>query len=685
MLPFLRPSAALIDLTDRTRSPSLALAELRIEGVAELLNNGYPLTAGDPLREPLPLANVTPLHRGEPLANVIPLTSAAPLQPAYLANVTPYQVMTAHSKPLAGVVVEAVDLLTGQRLGFAVASPDGKYSIGLSASPDGRPIAVQATGMRGSQFTGFVAATRYVAPGLTGVVPTDLSPGSLIEAFATSLLVGVRTQFEITRGFRGFRSLHLAGLAARMDSQVLAATARAFDEVGAFGREPNFDAVISNAASAAFTLGQAVATASFEASKSVETQAAAFGLVAGKVPQPAACTGCAGLAGVRSQILRGAGAVTAKEIFSRAYGVEPTPVPTPTPTQAPTAAPSPMLSPTPPPTPSLTPTPAPTPTPTSAPTPTSSPTPTPSPTPVPTPTPTPYGERWAIAPHAGKQQSDGHLDGATGSATFEFVNSIAADSSGNVYVAEDFAAPRIRKIAEGVVSTVAGGNPPARTEGKGAAAAFKVPGRLAVDAAGNLYMSDEAAIRKITPAGDVTTVYADAGAHFTTLAIRPGGGFLAVDGKRDAVVAVDGAGAASVLIGTSGAITSSPPFKSGLSKSAGWAGALAVAADGTIYVSTEPLGGVYALRPGATALQALPLPASGIIAAGPGDAVYAMLQGESLTVRYWRPTEGDARPVAFDTTSVPSATYASLAFDGAGRMYLGYGYMGVVFKAWRLP
>jgi sugar lactone lactonase YvrE len=85
---------------------------------------------------------------------------------------------------------------------------------------------------------------------------------------------------------------------------------------------------------------------------------------------------------------------------------------------------------------------------------------------------------------------------------------IAVDGAGNLYVA-DSNNYTIRKIAPtGVVSTLAGlagvrGN----VDGTGSAARFSSPNSVAVDAAGNVYVSDTVnnAIRKITPAGVVTT------------------------------------------------------------------------------------------------------------------------------------------------------------------------------------
>ena len=85
---------------------------------------------------------------------------------------------------------------------------------------------------------------------------------------------------------------------------------------------------------------------------------------------------------------------------------------------------------------------------------------------------------------------------------------MAVDGDGNVYVA-DSSNHTIRKITPaGVVTTLAGtAGSWGSADGTGADARFYYPEGVAVDGDGNVYVADTSnlTIRKITPAGVVTT------------------------------------------------------------------------------------------------------------------------------------------------------------------------------------
>jgi len=99
----------------------------------------------------------------------------------------------------------------------------------------------------------------------------------------------------------------------------------------------------------------------------------------------------------------------------------------------------------------------------------------------------------------------GSVDGPASSSQFYSPTNIVADAQGNVYVSDN-SKHSIRRISkDGTVNTLAGGTK-GTADGKGASAQFISVGPLALDAQNNVYVVDSMRIRKITPAGDVTSL-----------------------------------------------------------------------------------------------------------------------------------------------------------------------------------
>jgi hypothetical protein len=115
----------------------------------------------------------------------------------------------------------------------------------------------------------------------------------------------------------------------------------------------------------------------------------------------------------------------------------------------------------------------------------------------------------AVTTIAGLAGTNGDADGSGATAHFQRPGGVAVDREGNIYVT-DATSSVIRKITPaGLVTTIAGApfefgsaNLP------GSSASFRTPAGIAVDGSGNLYVADSGndAIRKITPAGAVTTL-----------------------------------------------------------------------------------------------------------------------------------------------------------------------------------
>jgi uncharacterized protein (TIGR03437 family) len=168
---------------------------------------------------------------------------------------------------------------------------------------------------------------------------------------------------------------------------------------------------------------------------------------------------------------------------------------------------------------------------------------------------------------------NGQFRSATGlpatSASLYLPASIAFDPAGNLYIAEPFV-NRIRKVTTGgALSTFAGTSLPAFSgdQGPATSAGFFWPFGVAADRSGNVYIADSFnnRVRKVTPAGIVTTV---AGGASTTavgdggpatsaylsspqgVAVDSGGAIYIADNGANRIRKVDSYGAITTIAGT---------------------------------------------------------------------------------------------------------------------------------------
>ena len=179
---------------------------------------------------------------------------------------------------------------------------------------------------------------------------------------------------------------------------------------------------------------------------------------------------------------------------------------------------------------------------------------------------TPAGLVTTVAGKAGYYET---VDGTGSEARFNFPFGVAIDHAGNIFVAE-LGGHVIRKVSSGgTVTTFAGlAGVSGTADGTGSAARFNAPFGMAVDSADNLYVAEMGNhdIRKITPGGVVSTYAGLAGASGSEdgtrstarfmspnyLTIDPAGTFYVSDTGNHTIRKISPAGNVTTLAGTAG-------------------------------------------------------------------------------------------------------------------------------------
>ena len=175
---------------------------------------------------------------------------------------------------------------------------------------------------------------------------------------------------------------------------------------------------------------------------------------------------------------------------------------------------------------------------------------------------------------AGSSSGSGYFDGPSTSARFGSPYAIAFDATGNAYVS-DVGNRIIRKVdAAGVVSTFAGSaGLSGQQDGAPGIARFSLPRGLTVDASGVVYVADwdNGAIRRISPAGIVTTMATLNGFDRPTGVVMDGVDVLITDSGNQTINRVTPAGVVTTVVGQIGTSGTTDGVGAGASLTNPWA------------------------------------------------------------------------------------------------------------------
>ncbi len=206
---------------------------------------------------------------------------------------------------------------------------------------------------------------------------------------------------------------------------------------------------------------------------------------------------------------------------------------------------------------------------------------------------------------AGTASTSGSVNGTGTAAQFNNPAGVATDRAGNLFLA-DSGNHTIRKVTPGgAVTTLAGAaGLSGSSDGAGSAARFYFPDDIAIDIAGNLYVTDTAngTIRKVTPAGVVSTLAGAAGSFGSADGLGSDARFntpqgLAVDRQGNVYVADHGIPFSIRKVTPQGLVTTIPGIP------AYFPSGIAVDATGNIYLTDLNGGSIFKITPAGVATR----------------------------------------------------------------------------------
>jgi len=226
----------------------------------------------------------------------------------------------------------------------------------------------------------------------------------------------------------------------------------------------------------------------------------------------------------------------------------------------------------------------------------------------------------------------------TYSKNLNYPTGVAVDSSGTIYVADNFS---IKKIAtDGTISILAGN--PAQSgsaDGTGSSARFNSACAIALDSTGNIYVTDQYnnTIRKITQSGLVTTIAGQAGisgskdgignaALFNQplgIAVSSTGTIYVADSLNSTIRAISQSGVVTTYAGTAG----KSGFIDGSTSSALFEGPIGLAIDsiGNLYVADSALCTIRKIS------------SSGVVSTLAGSMVWGEVDGNGSNAHFQYP------------------------------------------------
>lgn len=159
-----------------------------------------------------------------------------------------------------------------------------------------------------------------------------------------------------------------------------------------------------------------------------------------------------------------------------------------------------------------------------------------------------------VSTFAGQDVTPGHLDATGTNALFNSLWGIDMDATGNLYVGDGV---YIRKITPaGAVTTLAGGNRNNFSDGTGATAGFSLVSGLSVALSGNIFAGDRGnkELRQVTPAGAVTTINTSSIFNFNPAGVTTdqAGNIFVTDQANDLITEISPSGTITPFAGSIG-------------------------------------------------------------------------------------------------------------------------------------